>query len=116
VLKDHLDRRGELTLFLSLDFESDQAFFYSQASLIKKIQLEIGDKGGYVFIDEIHRKEGAALFLKSLHDLITFFFRVLSTSLRVFTMPRYHRYSPSRGQYNLSQDMAFADAAIQVES
>ncbi len=69
MLKDYLHRRGKSTLFLSLDFESDRPFFASQRALIGKIRLELGEKGGYVFIDEIQRKEDAGLFLKGLYDL-----------------------------------------------
>ena len=69
MLKEYLARSGENTLFLSLDFESDQPFFLSQRSLITKIELEIGKKRGYVFIDEIQRKQDAGLFLKGLYDL-----------------------------------------------
>jgi len=69
LLKDYLDKEGKDTLFLSLDFESDKKFFDSQKGLINKIQLEIGKKKGYVFIDEIQRKEGAGIFLKGLYDL-----------------------------------------------
>ncbi|MCK4401914.1 ATP-binding protein [bacterium] len=69
LLKDYLDKRGESTLFLSLDFEEDKQFFVSQRSLINKMRLEIGEEKGYVFIDEIQRKENAGLFLKGLYDL-----------------------------------------------
>ncbi len=69
LLKDSLEKVGEKTLFLSLDFESDQPFFQSQRALISKIQLEIGKSKGYVFIDEIQRKENAGLFLKGIYDM-----------------------------------------------
>lgn len=68
-LKDFLDKKGERTLFLSLDFEKDRAFFVSQDNFVKKIELEFGDKKGYVFIDEIQRKENAGLFLKGIYDM-----------------------------------------------
>ena len=68
LLKDYLDKLAEPTLFLSLDFESDQTFFMSQGNLLRKIELELGKKKGYVFIDEIQRKENAGLFLKGLYD------------------------------------------------
>jgi len=68
-IKGELDRKGEKTLFLSLDFEWDREFFASQQKLLKKIELEIGKQRGYVFIDEIQRKEDAGLFLKGIHDL-----------------------------------------------
>lgn len=69
LLKEYLEAQREPTVFLSLDFESHQPFFRSQANLISKIRLEIGDKQGFVFIDEIQRKENGGLFLKGLYDL-----------------------------------------------
>jgi predicted AAA+ superfamily ATPase len=69
LLKKELDGRGEKTLFLNLDIESDKIYFSSQARLIQKIELEIGKQRGYVFIDEIQRKENAGLFLKGLADM-----------------------------------------------
>ncbi|WP_298268752.1 AAA family ATPase [Geobacter sp.] len=36
---------------------------------VKKIQLEFGGSPGFVFIDEIQRREDAGLFLKGLQDL-----------------------------------------------
>ncbi len=56
-LKSELDKKGEKTLFLSLDFENDAVYFKSQISLIDKINLETGGKDhAFVFIDEIQRK------------------------------------------------------------
>jgi predicted AAA+ superfamily ATPase len=69
MLKAHLDNRGERTLFLNLDIEWDKPHFESQAALLKKIELELGQQHGYVFIDEIQRKDNAGLFLKGLFDL-----------------------------------------------
>ena len=69
MLREYLDKSGERTLFLNLDIEWDRPHFESQAALIKKIELEIGHQHGYVFIDEIQRKEDAGLFLKGLSDL-----------------------------------------------
>jgi len=68
-LKDHLEKKGQKTVFLNLDIEADGQFFTTQAKLIKKIQLEIGSKRGVVFIDEIQRKENAGLFLKGIYDM-----------------------------------------------
>lgn len=64
-----LEAEGKRTLFLSLDYERDMAHFTSQEGLLKKIKLELGVTHGYVFIDEIQRKENAGLFLKGLQDL-----------------------------------------------
>lgn len=69
MLKEYLENRGERTLFLNLDIEWDRPHFESQAALLNKIKLELGQKHGYVFIDEIQRKEDAGLFLKGLFDL-----------------------------------------------
>jgi predicted AAA+ superfamily ATPase len=69
MLKKHLDQSGERTLFLNLDIEWDRPHFESQAALLRKIELELGQRKGYVFIDEIQRKDDAGLFLKGLFDL-----------------------------------------------
>jgi len=69
LLKEYVETKGEKTVFLNLDIESDRQFFTSQDQLIRKIALEIGESGGYVFIDEIQRKENAGLFLKGLYDM-----------------------------------------------
>lgn len=69
LLKDYLDKKGESTLFLSLDSELDKQHFSSQMDLVRKINLELGDKRGYVFIDEIQRKENAGIFLKGIYDM-----------------------------------------------
>lgn len=69
MLKEDLDNRGQQTLFLNLDIEWDRPHFESQAALLKKIELELGRQRGYVFIDEIQRKDDAGLFLKGLFDL-----------------------------------------------
>ena len=70
-LQDHLEAKGEKTFFLSLDFERDQPHFMSQAALIERLRLEFGKHKGYVFIDEIQRKENAGLFLKGIYDMRT---------------------------------------------
>ena len=68
-LKKHLELLDKKTIFLNLDYEEDKKFFTTQENLIKKIKLELGKKPGFVFIDEIQRKENAGLFLKGLYDL-----------------------------------------------
>lgn len=69
LLKDFLEKQGEKTVFLNLDIESDKQFFVSQTKLVQKIQLEFGKDKGYVFIDEIQRKEDAGVFLKGIYDM-----------------------------------------------
>lgn len=67
-LEGDLKKMGAKTLFLDLDKELDKPFFDAQTHLIQRIQYEIG-KEGYVFIDEIQRKENAGLFLKGIYDI-----------------------------------------------
>ncbi len=69
LLQDFLEKQGEKTVSLNLDIERDKQFFSSQETLIKKIELEIGKSKGYVFLDEIQRKENAGLFLKGIYDM-----------------------------------------------
>jgi predicted AAA+ superfamily ATPase len=70
-LQDYLTGKGEKTLFLSLDFERDLPHFVSQTALLDRVRLEFGKNRGYVFIDEIQRKENAGLFLKGIYDMQT---------------------------------------------
>ena len=67
-LFDVLKNEEKKALFLNLDYEADKRFFETQDLLLNKIKLEIGNDG-YVFIDEIQRKENAGLFLKGIYDL-----------------------------------------------
>ncbi|WP_198018170.1 AAA family ATPase [Hippea jasoniae] len=67
-LEKELKQRGKKTLYLNLDREVDKKYFTSQENLINKIRLEIGNQKGFVFIDEIQRKENAGLFLKGVFD------------------------------------------------
>ncbi len=68
LLKD-LEKEGEKVVSFNLDFEKDFELFTSQTKFLKKLRLELGDKRGYVFIDEMQRKENAGLFLKALFDM-----------------------------------------------
>jgi predicted AAA+ superfamily ATPase len=68
-IKKYLDKEGKKSIFLSLDYELDSVFFKSQEELLRKIKLNLGKDGGFVFIDEIQRKENAGLFLKGIYDL-----------------------------------------------
>ncbi len=69
IIQGELDAARERTLFFSLDFDQDREHFTSQQSLLKKIELELGKGPGFVFIDEIQRREDAGLFLKGLQDM-----------------------------------------------
>lgn len=63
-----IEAQGEKTLYLNLDYEPDLKYLESQELFIRKIKLEFGNSFGYVFIDEIQRKNNAGLFLKGLFD------------------------------------------------
>ena len=69
MLREYLEKREARTLYLNLDIEWDRPHFESQSTLIKKLELELGNQRGFVFIDEIQRKENASLFLKGLFDM-----------------------------------------------
>lgn len=69
LLRDHVELSGKRTVTFNLDIEADRQFFDSQEGLLRKVALELGADGGYVFIDEIQRKENAGLFLKGLYDM-----------------------------------------------
>lgn len=68
LLQQELEKNGERTIFLNLDIEKDRQFFVSQEDLLDKIRLDLGERG-YVFIDEIQRKENAGIFLKGIYDM-----------------------------------------------
>lgn len=68
-LEEYLKNKGGRTLFLDLDREQDRPFFNSQERLIQRITYEIGEGKGYIFIDEIQRKESAGVFLKGIYDM-----------------------------------------------
>ena len=69
LLMERLRAQGKRTVAFNLDIEADHQFFESQESLLRKIRLELGAGEGYVFVDEVQRKENAGLFLKGLYDM-----------------------------------------------
>lgn len=89
-LEDDLQKKGKKTLFLSLDYERDQPHFTDQDALLARLRLEFGNKEGYVFIDEIQRKENAGIFLKGLYDMRTPYKFILSGSGSVELKEKVH--------------------------
>lgn len=69
LLREHVQAQGGKAVSFNLDIETDGRFFDSQETLLRKIALEFGQEGGYVFIDEIQRKENAGIFLKGIYDM-----------------------------------------------
>ena len=90
MLKEYLEGDGEKTLFLNLDIESDKEYFDSQAKLLKKIELELGKRQGFVFIDEIQRKADAGVFLKGIYDKNTPYKLIVSGSGSVELKEKIH--------------------------
>lgn len=76
----NLNHLGKNTIFLSLDNEDDQKLFESQSKLIDYLKLQFGSNKGYVFIDEIQKKENAGVFLKGIYDLDLPYKMILSGS------------------------------------
>jgi uncharacterized protein len=89
-LQDDLQKKGDRTLFLSLDYERDQPHFADQEALLRRLRLEFGNKKGYVFIDEIQRKENAGSFLKGLYDMRTPYKFIISGSGSVELREKVH--------------------------
>jgi len=89
-LQDYLNRKGEKTVFLSLDFERDLPHFMTQSALLDRVRLEFGKSKGYVFLDEIQRKENAGLFLKGIYDMQTPYKFVISGSGSVELKEKVH--------------------------
>lgn len=67
-LRNGPEKENQKTLFLDLDFENDKKHLISQETLLTKIKLEFGAKKGFIFMDEIQRKENAGIFLKGIYD------------------------------------------------
>lgn len=89
-LQDDLQKKGDKTIFLSLDYEKDQPHFADQEALLRRLRLEFGNRKGYVFIDEIQRKENAGIFLKGLYDMGTPYKFIISGSGSVELKEKVH--------------------------
>lgn len=68
-LRTELHGVGERTMFFNMDVEADRRIMETQERLIQAIRAAVGRERGYVFLDEIQRKESAGVFLKGLYDL-----------------------------------------------
>ena len=52
-----LTKKNERVIYFNLDIEEDSKYFQSQRQLLNKIELEIGKETGYVYNEEIQKKE-----------------------------------------------------------
>jgi uncharacterized protein len=109
LLKDDLDQKRESTLFLNFDVEWDRVHLESQAALIRKLELDLGKKGGFVFIDEIQRKEDAGRFLKGLYDLRTPYKFIVSGSGSLELKEKIHESLVGRKQLFELATLSFAE-------
>ncbi len=78
-IKEELEQKGENVLFLNLDNDNHSTHFKTQDTLLRKIELEIGNEG-FVFIDEIQRLKNAGIFIKGIYDRNTQYKLVLTGS------------------------------------
>jgi len=95
-LKDHLIKQGKAVAWFNLDIETDRQFFVSQSALVEQIKLTLGNKPGFVFIDEIQRKENAGLFLKGLYDMNLPYKFIISGSGSLELKEKIHETSTGR--------------------
>ena len=56
-------------LNFNLDIEDDFELFSTQSKFVNRLKLELGDEKGFVFIDEVQRKENAGRFFKGIYDM-----------------------------------------------
>lgn len=96
ILRDDLEKKGEKTLFLNLDFNADRPFFDSQERLLQRISYEVGKVRAFVFVDEIQRKEDAGLFLKGLYDMKLPYKFIVSGSGSIELKEKIHESLPGR--------------------
>lgn len=96
ILEEDLKKEGEKTVFLRLDIDKDRPFFDSQEKLLARVALEIGESRGYIFIDEIQRKENAGLFLKGLYDMRLPYKFIVSGSGSIELKEKIHESLPGR--------------------
>jgi predicted AAA+ superfamily ATPase len=68
-IADQLKLQNKKVLTLNLDIEDDFALFATQSQVINRLKLEFGSEKGYVFIDEVQRKEDAGRFFKGIYDM-----------------------------------------------
>lgn len=94
-VEKNLKKKGKKTIFFNLDLDRDRPYFQSQDKLLERLSLEIGEKG-YVFIDEIQRKENAGLFLKGLYDMKLPYKFIASGSGSIELKEKIHESLPGR--------------------
>jgi len=110
LLKGNLEKEKKKTAFFNLDIESDRQHFSSQEKLLRKIKLDIGSSG-YVFIDEIQRKENAGIFLKGLYDMQLQYKFIVSGSGSVELKEKIHESLAGRKRVFMLTTLSFKEFA-----
>lgn len=96
LLRQELEERGEKTLSLNMDIGKDTPLFESQERLVQAIRLAVGPEKGFVFLDEIQRKQNAGLFLKGLYDMKLPYKFIISGSGSLELKEKIHESLPGR--------------------
>jgi len=68
-IADQLKLQSKKVLTFNLDIEDDSVLFATQSQFINRLKLELGNEKGYVFVDEVQRKEDAGRFFKGIYDM-----------------------------------------------
>ena len=95
-LKKDLEEKGEKTMSLNMDISSHKPYFETHEQLVQAIRLEVGEGRGYIFLDEIQRKEDAGLFLKGLYDMKLPYKFIVSGSGSLELKEKIHESLPGR--------------------
>lgn len=96
LLQKDLQAAGEKTILFNLDITGHKPHFATHETLVQAIKLGIGDNKGYVFLDEIQRKEDAGLFLKGLYDMRLPYKFIVSGSGSLELREKIHESLPGR--------------------
>lgn len=111
LLKEGLENRHEPVVYFNLDLESDWQFFSSQEKFLEMLRLRFGNSRGFVFIDEIQRKENAGLFLKGIYDLETPYKFIVSGSGSLELKEKIHESLAGRKQIFELGTLSFSEFA-----
>jgi len=96
VLREDIEAEGKKTMSLNIDITAHKPLFETHEKLVQAIRLEIGEREGYVFLDEIQRKEDAGLFLKGLYDMKLPYKFIVSGSGSLELKEKIHESLPGR--------------------
>lgn len=108
-IKKELETEGQKTLSLNMDITKDKPLFESHETLTEAVKLRIGKGIGYVFLDEIQRKENAGLFLKGLYDMKLPYKFIVSGSGSLELKEKIHESLPGRKRLFELETLSFEE-------